>query len=83
MRMCKRPKFANSRENAKFANRGGMRRVNLIGQTADQSEDSSDVNEDELVLRLEGGNGAPPFMLKGKIKKTAIYNNDPTRNHQL
>ena len=35
MRMCERPKVANFRGNAKFANCGGMRRVNLIGQIAD------------------------------------------------
>ena len=69
MRMCKRPKVANFRRNAKFANRGGLRRVNLIGQTADQSEDSSELDEHKIALRLKGGNGAPPFMLKGKINK--------------
>ena len=69
MRRSKRPKVANFRGNAKFANRGGMRRVNLIGQTADQSEDSSELDVDKIVLRLEGGNGAPPFMLKGKLNK--------------
>ena len=46
MRMCKRPKVANFGGNAKFANRGGIRRVNPIGQTADKSEDSSEVDED-------------------------------------
>ena len=69
MRMCKRLKVANFRGNAKFANRGGMRRVNLIEQSADQSEDSSEVDEDKVVLRLEGGNVTPPFMLKGKMNK--------------
>ena len=69
MRMRKRPKVANFRGNAKFANRGGLRRVDLIGQTADQSKDSSEVDEDKIVLRLEGGNGGPPFMLKSKINK--------------
>ena len=70
MRMCRRPKVANFRGNAKFANRGGMRRVNPIEQTAGQLEDSSELDQDKLVLRLKGGNGAaPPSMLKGKVNK--------------
>ena len=69
MSMCKNPKVANFRRNSKFANRGGLIRVNVIGQIADQSEDSSQWDDDYVVLRLEGRTGAPPFILKGKINK--------------
>ena len=41
MRMCKRPKTANFRGTGRSSNGGGLRRVNLIGQAADQSEGSS------------------------------------------
>ena len=45
-----------------------MRKINLIGQAADQSEGSSEWDEDNMVLRLDG-EGAPPFVLKGRINK--------------
>ena len=59
MRMCKRPKKANFRGTGRSSNRGGLRRVNLIGQAADQSEGSSEWDEDNAVLRLDG-TGVPP-----------------------
>ena len=54
MRMCKRPKNANFSEIGRSSNRGGLRRVNMIGQTTDQSEGSSEWDEDNVVLRLDG-----------------------------
>ena len=68
MRMCKRPKTANFRGTGRSSNGGGLRRVNLIGQAADQSEGSSAWNEDNVVLRLDG-TGVPPFVLKGRTNK--------------
>ena len=66
MRMCKRPRNANSKGTGRRFNRGGLRRVNLIGQATDQSEGSSEWDEDNVVLRLDG---IPPFVLKGRINK--------------
>ena len=68
MRMCKIPKSGSFRGSGKSSQRGNFQRVNLIGQTTDQSEDSSDEN-DNVVLHLAGNTGTPPFMLKGKINK--------------
>ena len=50
MRMRKRPKTA------KLKDRGGLRKVpvvNLIGQSVDQSEWSSERDEGNVVLRLD------------------------------
>ena len=59
MRMCKRPKNSNFRGTGRSSNRSGLRRVNLTGQAADQSEGSSELDEDNVVLRLDG-TGVPP-----------------------
>ena len=42
LRMCKRPKNAIFRGTGKSFNRGGLRRVKMIGQTADQLDGSSE-----------------------------------------
>ena len=54
MPICKRPKKANLREIGRSSNRGILCRVNLIGQTTDKSEGSSEWHEDNVVLRLDG-----------------------------
>ena len=61
MRLCKRPENANFRGTGKSSNRGSLRRVNLKGQAADQSEGSSEWDEDNVVLRLDG-TGVPSFV---------------------
>ena len=63
MRKC--PKNANFGETGRSSDRGGQLRVNLMGQTEDQSEGSSEWNEDNVVLRL----GIPPIVLRGRINK--------------
>ena len=49
--------------------RGGMRRINLIEQEDSQSENSNEIDEDNMVLHVGGGEGNQPFLLKGKINK--------------
>ena len=49
--------------------RGGMRRINLIEQEDSQSENSNEIDEDNMVLHVGGGEGNQPFVLKGKINK--------------
>ena len=44
----------------------GMRRINLIERDDDQSEESTEAEEDNMVLHI-GGNGQQPFIMKGKI----------------
>ena len=53
MRMCKRLKNANFRGIDLSSNTDELRRVNLIGQTADQSKGRSEWDEDNVVLRLD------------------------------
>ena len=48
-----------------------MRRNNIIGQTTDQSEGSSDWYEENAVLQLNG-TGVSPFVLKGRINKQSF-----------
>ena len=67
-RMCKRPNTAKSRGNGGSSNKGGMRRIILIGQTTDQSEESSEWDEENVVLQ-SNGTGVPTFVLKGRINK--------------
>ena len=67
-RMCKRPRAGNSRGAGRNQNSGNMRRVNMIEQSADQSGGSSEWDEDNIVLHVNGV-GVKPFVLKGKINK--------------
>ena len=46
--------------------RDGLRRVNPIGQSTDQSEGSSRWGEDNVMLRLDGTD-IQPFALKRRI----------------
>ena len=55
-RMCNKPKTGNIRGRGTMVNTAGMRRINLIEQDDDQSEDSNDLEEDDkMVLHLGGG----------------------------
>ena len=47
-------------------NRAGMRRINLIEQNDNQSENGNDQDEDKKVVNV-GGAGNQPFMMKGKM----------------
>ena len=44
-----------------------MRRLNLIDQHANESEGNTDEDAEKVVLHING-DGAPPIVLKGKIK---------------
>ena len=68
MRACKRPITANFRRNVRFTNRSTSRRIDLIGQAENQSKESSEWEEDNVVLGLDG-NGTPSIVLKGRINK--------------
>ena len=46
-------------------------RINLIAQSTNQSEGSSELDADNVVLRLDG-TGAPPFVLKGRKHKQPL-----------
>ena len=61
-------KLPTSERIARSSNKGTSRRINLIGQAAEQSEESSNWEEDNIVLTLEG-NRTPPFALKARINK--------------
>ena len=53
-----------------------MRRVNLIGREDNQSETGSEIEEDNMVLHVNGS-GNQPFVMKGKMNKetfTAMIN---------
>ena len=69
-RMCKRPKSGNVKGRGSFTGRSGMRRINLIEQEADQSEESTET-EENMVLHI-GGDGNQPFIMKGKINNQAF-----------
>ena len=79
-RMCKRPKTANFRGNGRSSNRGGMRRINLHGQTTDQPEESSEWEEENAVFQLNG-TGVTPFMLKCRINIHVGDDRLRTTNH--
>ena len=64
--MCKRPKNANLRRTGRYSNSDGLRRVNPIGQSRDQSEGSSEWYEDNVELRLDGQD-VHPVVLKERI----------------
>ena len=76
-RMCRRVKPTNQRGNDNFrgnsntAQRGGMRRINLIDQASNQSEDSTEDVAKNMILQVVG-NGTPPFVLKGEINNVAF-----------
>ena len=65
-RLCKKPKTANFRRSARKTITGKMRRVNLIDQQNNQSEGSTKEEADNVIKNVNG-DGAPPFVLKGKI----------------
>ena len=74
MRMCQRPKTANFRGADRSSNRGGMRRINIIGQATDQSDGCSQLYADNVVLALNlNGVGAPSFIQsnvqKGRLRR--------------
>ena len=64
--MCKRPKSGNVKERGTFGGRAGMRKINLIEREDNQSEESNERDEDNMVLHI-GGNDNQPFVMKGKI----------------
>ena len=64
-RTCKCPKSSNIKGRGNFTGKSVMRRVNLIEQEANQSEESTET-EDNMVLHI-GGDGSQPFIMKGKI----------------
>ena len=57
-----------------------MRRINLIDQAYNQSEDSTEDDAENMILQV-GGKASPPFVLKGKINNVAfttmIYSGSP------
>ena len=46
--------------------RAGMRRINLIEREDNQSEESNEQDEDNMVLYIDGSDNQP-FVMKGKI----------------
>ena len=64
--MCKRPRVANLRGAGRNANIGKMGKLNLIAQQTDQSGGSSEWDDGNIVLHVNGI-GVKPFVLKGKI----------------
>ena len=46
-----------------------MRRVNLVGREYDRWDATKETQEYKVVLHLEGKQGHPPFVMKGKITK--------------
>ena len=48
-----------------------MKRINLIDQANNQSEDSTNDDAENLILQV-GGNGSPPFVLKENFNNVAI-----------
>ena len=66
--MCRRPRIAKSRGVGRGANRGSMRTVNLRERKINQSGESSEWDDDNIVLHVNGL-AAKPFVLKGKINK--------------
>ena len=65
----KKPKSGNIRGRGRNNHQAGKRRVNLIGRDDDQSDASSETQEDNVVLHLEGKQGHPPFVMKGNINE--------------
>ena len=53
LRACIRLKIAILIENARSSEGGRSRRINLTGQAADNSEEKTDWDEDNVLLRLE------------------------------
>ena len=53
-RMCERPETGNVKERGKFAGRARMRRINLIKREYSQSEENTEQDEDNIVLRIGG-----------------------------
>ena len=49
-----------------FRGRAGMRRINLIEREDNQSEESNEQDEENMVLHI-GGSDNPRFVMKGKI----------------
>ena len=66
--MCERPKSGNVRGKGRFTERAGMRRINLVERDGNQSEESTEQEEDNMVLHI-GADGTQPFIMKGKINK--------------
>ena len=66
--MCKRSKTANFRGNGRSSNRSGMRRINIIGQATDQSDESPEWDWANAVFQLNR-TGVPQFLLKVRINK--------------
>ena len=67
--MCKILKSGNFSGCGRNNHQAGIRRVNLVGREYDQSDATSETQEDKVVLHLEGKQGHPPFVMKGKITK--------------
>ena len=64
--MCKRPKPSNVRRRGIFAGRAGMQRFNLIEREDNQSEESTEQDEDIMILHVNGS-GSQPLVMKSKI----------------
>ena len=64
-RRCKRPKVVMSGEEAILGRRAGMRRINLIEREDNQSEESNEQDEDNMVLHICGSDTLP-FVMKSK-----------------
>ena len=59
------PKMGIERERGNFARRPGMRRIGLIERDGNQSGESTEHDEDNMVLKI-GFSGSQVFVLKGK-----------------
>ena len=63
--ICKSPKSGNARGRGNFGGKAGMRRINLIEREDNQSQESNEQEEDNMVLHI-GECGSQAFVMEGK-----------------